>query len=82
MGSMSFNSGAYLGSHSTVSQCARGGQRGQGELAGVDRTIVLDQRHRLDGLAGPGTIKAIQLLEMGDKVAAALRRTGMHDELA
>jgi len=23
MGSMSFNSGAYLGSHSTVSQCAR-----------------------------------------------------------
>ena len=35
-----------------------GGQRGQGEVAGVDRTIVLDQHHRLDGLAGPGTIKA------------------------
>src|SRR5271157_3869996 len=59
-----------------------GGQRGQGEPAGVDRTIVLDQHHRLDGMAGPGTIKAIQLLEMGDKVAATLRRTGVHDESA
>src|SRR5271166_853705 len=59
-----------------------GGQRGQGELAGVDRTIVLDQHHRLDGMAGPGTIKAIQLLEVGDKVAATLRRTGVHAESA
>ena len=79
---MSFNSGAYLGSHSTVSQCARAASAAREKLAGVDRTIVLDQRHRLDGLAGPGTIKAIQLLEMGDKVAATLRRTGMHDESA
>jgi hypothetical protein len=28
-------------------------------------------------MAGPGTIEAIQLLEMGDKVAAPLRRAGV-----
>jgi hypothetical protein len=48
------------------------GKRCQGELAGVDWTIVPDQHHPLGGLAGLGTIKPIQLLEMGDEVAAAL----------
>jgi hypothetical protein len=42
----------------------------------VDRTIVLDQHHLLGGLAGLGTIEPIQLLEMGDEVAAALGRAG------
>ena len=67
---MSFNS-AHTWAALDGEPVRAGGQRGQGELAGVDRTIVLDQRHRLDGLAGPGTIKAIQLLEMG------LRRSGL-----
>ena len=49
-----------------------GGQRRQGELAGMDRTIVLDQYHRLGGLTGLGTIKPVQLLEMRDEVAAPL----------
>jgi hypothetical protein len=48
------------------------GQRRQGELAGMDRTIVLDQYHRLGGLTGLGTIKPVQLLEMRDEVAAPL----------
>ena len=39
-----------------------GGQRRQGELAGMDWTIVLDQHHRLGGLTGLGTIKPVQLL--------------------
>jgi hypothetical protein len=59
-----------------------GGKRCQRELTGVDRTIVLDQHHTLGGLAGLGTIKPIQLLEMGDEVAAALGWAGVHDELA
>src|SRR5208283_5951357 len=42
-----------------------GGQRGQGELAGVDWTVVLDEHHGLDGLAGLGAIEPVQLLEMG-----------------
>ena len=34
-----------------------GGQRCQRELAGMDRPIVLDQHHRLDGLPGLRTIE-------------------------
>ena len=59
-----------------------GGQRRQGELAGVDRTIVLDQHHRLGGLTRLGTITPVELLKMGDKVAAPLGRAGMDNELA
>ena len=40
-----------------------GSQRSKRELAGVDRTIVLDDDHRLGGLAGLGTVKPIELLE-------------------
>ena len=59
-----------------------GGQRCQRELAGMDRPIVLDQHHRLDGLPGLRTIEPVELLEMGDEVAAALGRAGVHDKLA
>ena len=52
-----------------------GGKRRQGELAGMDRTIVLDQYHRLGGLTGLGTIKPVQLLEMGDE--SLLRLVGL-----
>ena len=49
-----------------------GGERRQGELAGMDRTVVLDQHHGLGRLTGLGTIKPVQLLEMRDEVAAPL----------
>ena len=71
---MSLSSGAYLGSHSPV--CASG-KRCHRELAHVDRAIALDEYHRLGGLAGPGTIEPIDLLEMGDEIAAALDRTSI-----
>jgi hypothetical protein len=63
---MAFSSGVYLGSHSTVSQCA-GGQGGERALAGVDRTIVLDQHDRLDGSPGLGAEETIELLKMSDE---------------
>src|SRR5665213_1435878 len=59
-----------------------GGKCCQRELAGVDRTIVLDEHHRLGGLPWPGTIETVELLNMGDEVAAALGRAGVDDELA
>src|SRR5271166_3118613 len=59
-----------------------GGQRRQRELAGMDRTIVLDQHHRLGRLTGLGTIKPVELLEMRDEVAAPLGRAGVDCELA
>ena len=59
-----------------------GGQCRQRELARVDRSIVLDQQHRLDGLSGLRAIQPVDLLEMGDEVAAALGRAGVQDELA
>src|SRR6201997_4397642 len=59
-----------------------GGQRCRREVAGMDGAIVLDEHHRFGGLAGSGTIQPIELLEMGDKVAAALGRAGVDDELA
>ena len=61
--------------------CAAGKRRHR-ELARVDRAIVLHENHRLGGLAGPGTKEPIELLEMGDEIAAALGRTGVDDELA
>ncbi len=59
-----------------------GRQRCQRELAGMDRPIVLDQHHRLDGLPGLRAMEPVELLEMGDEVAAALGRAGVHDKLA
>src|ERR1700730_13302473 len=51
-----------------------GGQRCAREFAGVDWAVVLDEYHRFGGLAGSGTIQPIELLEMSDKVTAALGR--------
>jgi hypothetical protein len=56
--------------------CA-GGKRRHREFARVDRAIVLDEHHRLDGLAGSGAIKPVELLKVGDEVAAALGRAGV-----
>jgi hypothetical protein len=61
--------------------CA-GGECRERELAGVDRTIVLDQHDGGEGLSGPGTVQPVELLEMGDEVAAAFGRAGVDDEFA
>src|SRR5271166_2465809 len=60
--------------------CA-GGQGGERTFAGVDRTIVLDQHDRLGLSPGLRSIEMVELLEMGDEIAAALGRAGMDDEL-
>src|SRR5580698_6427909 len=59
-----------------------GGQRRHREFAGVDGAVVLDQHHRCEGLPGFWAIEPVELLEMGDEIAAALGRAGMDDEFA
>jgi hypothetical protein len=59
-----------------------GGQRRERELAGVDRAVVLDQHDGREGLPGPGTVEPVELLEMGDEIAAALGPAGVDDEFA
>ena len=59
-----------------------GGQSGERAFAGVDRTIVLDQHDRLGLSPGLRSKETVELLEMGDEIAAALGRAGMDDELA
>src|SRR5277367_6309737 len=59
-----------------------GSESGEGELAGMDRTIVLDQHDRLGLASGLRAVETVDLLEMDDEVAAALGRAGMDDELA
>src|ERR1700736_3842577 len=61
--------------------CA-GGQGGERAFAGVDRTIVLDQHDRLGLSPGLRSKETVELLQMGDEIAAALGRAGMDDELA
>lgn len=57
-------------------------ERLEGELADMDRSVVLDQHDRLEGLSGLGAIEAVDLLKMGDEVGAALGRARLHDEPA
>jgi hypothetical protein len=61
--------------------CA-GGQSGERAFAGVDRTIVLDQHDRLGLSPRLRPIETVELVQMGDEIAAALGRAGMDDELA
>jgi hypothetical protein len=61
--------------------CA-GGQGGERAFAGVDRTIVLDQHDRLGLSPGLRSKEPVELLQMGDEIAASLGRAGMDDELA
>ena len=58
------------------------GEGGQRELADVDRPIVLDQHDRFGRPPGLRSVEMVELLEMGDEVAAALGGAGMDDELA
>src|SRR5580704_16210457 len=61
--------------------CA-GGQGGERAFAGVDRTIVLDQHDRFGLSPGLRSKETVELLQMGDEIAAALCRAGQDDELA
>ena len=56
-----------------------GCQRG---LTDMDRAVVLNQDHRLGLPSGLGSEKTVELFQVRDEVAAALGRTGMHDETA
>ena len=58
------------------------GEGGERKLADVDRSIVLNQHDRLGPPARRRAVEMVELLEMGDEVAAALGRAGMDDELA
>ena len=78
---MSFSSGAYFGSHSTVSQRARAARAAR-RLAGVDRAVVEDQNEGLDRDPELGPIAPIDLLQESKEVCAALGPAGAHDELA
>src|SRR5271166_6571880 len=60
--------------------CA-GGKRRHRDFARVDRAIVLDEHHRLDGLTRSRAIKPVELLKVGDEVATALGRAGVDGEL-
>src|SRR5271166_6438315 len=54
----------------------------EGELADVDRPIVLDQHDGLDGSSWLGAVQKVELLQVGDEVAGPLGRTGVHGQLA
>src|SRR4029077_7822323 len=56
-----------------VCACGQGGERA---FAGVDRTIILDQHDRLGLSPGLRSKETVELLQMGDEIAAALGRAG------
>src|ERR1700690_1855815 len=72
--------GCVLGQPFNGQPVRPGGQSGERALAGVDRTIVLDQHDRLGLASRLRAVEMIDLLEMGDEVTAAFGRTGMDDE--
>ncbi len=59
-----------------------GGEGCERAFAGVDRTIVFDQHDWLGLSPGLRSKETVELLEMGDEIAAALGRAGVNDELA
>src|SRR5215208_5204538 len=81
---MSFSSGAYFGSHSTVSQWARSASAARlallvwiGPLSRTrTRTRGLDRNSEL------GPIAPVDLLQESDEVRASFGPAGAHDELA
>jgi hypothetical protein len=48
----------------------------------MDRPVILDQHDRFYCPSRLRTEQVVELLEVGDEVAAALGRAGMHDQLA
>lgn len=53
-----------------------------GELADVDRPVVLNQHDRLYGASWLGAVQMVELNQVSDEVAGALGRTCVHDQLA
>ena len=79
---MSFNSGAYLASHSTVSQRARAVRAARESLLVWIGPLSSTKHHGLGGLLRLWTVELIQLFKMIDEVAAALVFACMHDKFA
>src|ERR1700759_1623620 len=90
---MALSSGAYFGSHSTLSQDARAGSAARvallvwmGPLSGTSRTGfggcagLGEEPDRLGSLAGFGTVAAVELFEKGDEISAAFARAGLDDQ--
>ena len=65
-----------------MSQCARAARAASERLPVRDRTIVLDQHDRFGLSPGLRSKETVELLQMGDEIAAALCRAGQDDELA
>src|SRR5512145_521104 len=57
-------------------------ERGTRELAGVDRSVVLDDHDGFRRPAGRGAVEPVELLQVRDEVARALGRARVHDEPA
>src|SRR5271166_5895346 len=57
-------------------------ERRQGNLADMDRPVVLDQHDGFCHPPGLGAVDAVELLQMRNEIAAALGPAGMHDEPA
>ena len=54
----------------------------EGELADVDRPVVLDEHDGLDRSPWLGAVKMVELLQVSDEVAGALGRARVHGQLA
>src|SRR3954468_18699944 len=78
---MSLSSGAYFGSHSTVSQGARSARAAR-RLAGVDRAVVEDEHDRFLRTAGHRAILPVDLFQKRDEIGTALAPAGAHDQVA
>src|SRR5271167_3958187 len=79
---MSLSSGAYFGSHSTVSQCLRASMALRVSLLTWDRPVVFDQHDGLDCSSRLGAVQMVELLQVSDEVAGPLGRARVHDQLA
>ncbi len=73
---MSFNSGAYFGGHSTVSQCARSARAARVALLGVDRAVVEHEDHGPHRAARRRSPAPVDLRQEGDDVRTALGPAG------
>src|ERR1700733_7482784 len=69
---MSFNSGAYLGSHSTVSQWARSANAARLALLTWIGPLSKDEDDGLGRCAGFWTVEAIERVQVLDEVGASL----------
>src|ERR1700740_2997351 len=77
---MGLSSGAYFGSHSTLSQDARVASAARVALLVWMGPLSRTRRAGLGRLAGFGTVAAVELFEKGDEISAAFARAGMDDQ--